>query len=358
MLERDSRMDHMKCLLIFLVVFGHMLELFGGVEKQAVYSVIYSFHMPAFAFCSGYFARFQWQRILGRYLYGYLLYQLLYLLFARYVLQIALPLQWTTPYWLLWYLLAVAVWCCLLPLFSFAWNGKRTKGSGDGGSVIRLGAVLLSLAAAVAAALLVGYMEQIGYYFSLSRIFVFFPFFLLGYAAGQLKKRPLSFSGAGVHWFLQQKDKRRSRLAGGLLALVAAGFGSFYIAVHFDWQQNIWLYGAGSYAAGGYNLVIRLALMGLALNWIGLLYLSMPVRRLPVLAAIGQHSMAVYVLHGFVRKYLEARQFVFVYDQWTNLAYSALLTVLLLLLFGNPFVSRLLRFSWDLGAWPFLQKRS
>ena len=59
---RNNRMDNIKFFLIFCVVFGHMLEL---VDTGVWYKIIYSFHMPAFIFVSGYFAQFNRKKIIG-----------------------------------------------------------------------------------------------------------------------------------------------------------------------------------------------------------------------------------------------------------------------------------------------------
>lgn len=50
--QRSSRFDNLRALLILLVVFGHCQEL---IQKNLLYRVIYSFHVPAFIFLSGYF---------------------------------------------------------------------------------------------------------------------------------------------------------------------------------------------------------------------------------------------------------------------------------------------------------------
>ena len=51
--------DNMKGILVFLVVFGHFLELCPAtLQKNILYLVIYSFHMPAFLFFSGFFAKY------------------------------------------------------------------------------------------------------------------------------------------------------------------------------------------------------------------------------------------------------------------------------------------------------------
>ena len=45
--------------MIFLVVLGHLLQPYTSEDKflQALYLLIYSFHMPTFLFISGYFAK-------------------------------------------------------------------------------------------------------------------------------------------------------------------------------------------------------------------------------------------------------------------------------------------------------------
>ena len=42
---RSNRMDNIRCLLIFLVVFGHFLALIPGAEADTLYRIIYLFHI-------------------------------------------------------------------------------------------------------------------------------------------------------------------------------------------------------------------------------------------------------------------------------------------------------------------------
>ena len=55
--ERDAVYCNLKLFLIFLVIYGHMIE--GRIYEDAVlmqiYRMIYSFHMPLFLFLSGLF---------------------------------------------------------------------------------------------------------------------------------------------------------------------------------------------------------------------------------------------------------------------------------------------------------------
>lgn len=58
--ERDYLFDNIKGLLIFLVVFGHLIS-YSSFKKihsiDFIYLSIYIFHMPIFVFISGYFSK-------------------------------------------------------------------------------------------------------------------------------------------------------------------------------------------------------------------------------------------------------------------------------------------------------------
>ena len=86
--QRLYRFDNIKFILIFLVVFGHMLEFTPGyTNTHDIYRIIYSFHMPVFIFVSGYFARFSPRKILTTYIWPYILLQTLYLAMVYYYLD-------------------------------------------------------------------------------------------------------------------------------------------------------------------------------------------------------------------------------------------------------------------------------
>ena len=186
--ERNYRMDNLKCLLIFAVVFGHMLELFMGKNDsfKVIYLVIYSFHMPLFAFISGVFARFSPEKIRNHLIYPYVVFQILYLLFANSVLEKEAEVQFTTPYWLLWYLFASIAWNLLLPLVQgsgFTWKKKAAV-----------------LSAAFLAGILIGFDNKAGVLsFLFPGSWSFFPIFCWGYIIGNGRtgrKRQNSRSGS------------------------------------------------------------------------------------------------------------------------------------------------------------------
>ena len=81
---REYQYDTLRFLLIALVVLGHLLELAEGFpHREFLYAVIYSFHMPAFLFLSGMFARFDRIHYIFSLALPYLLLQTLYTSFVH-----------------------------------------------------------------------------------------------------------------------------------------------------------------------------------------------------------------------------------------------------------------------------------
>ncbi len=156
---RDAKYCNLKLFLIFLVLYGHWIE--PQTEHSAillqVYRLIYAFHMPLFAFLGGLFLKngSDCLRQCKRSLKLYLPLQALAVMMGM-----ATPF---TPYWYLWYLLSFAMWCA----FAYLWFRFQAYGK-------TILAVLLLLGCAV------GYIPFIGRGFSLSRSFVFLPYFWAG----------------------------------------------------------------------------------------------------------------------------------------------------------------------------------
>jgi len=169
--KRQYNIDNIKCLLMFFVVFGHCLETFeyyGGI-----YRIIYLFHMPAFIFISGYFMRFSLKKLLVDYLYPYVIFQILYLAFdSLFISGDMFEIQFTNPYWILWYLMAMILYCLLSKVISIKNNLLKVF-------IFMLSVVIM---------LISGYNSKIGRYLSLSRFFNFMPFFIAGYYGGKSDK--------------------------------------------------------------------------------------------------------------------------------------------------------------------------
>lgn len=275
--ERLLAVDNMKAVLIGCVVLGHLCEVLKFPGSSFLYLLIYSFHMPAFVFLSGFCssAAVHYDKIVKNYVYPYVVFQILYVLFDRTILAKDSALQFVKPYWLLWYLMALIIWNILLP---FAETDSPKKKAG-----ILTGAVLL--------ALLAGYDKNIGYEMSLSRVIVFFPFFLAGF-----------YSQSHRSMIFPQCDPRSARHK-RIFQFTSAAMVLGLILLLFEYRHGIkvtWLYESTSYEKWHYNAWIRLLAFCCAAVMIRFLCVCMPNRRLAFITKLGQNTMPVFLLHGFV----------------------------------------------------------
>lgn len=316
---RDYSLDHIRFFLILCVVFAHLLEVWAPFAgSKLLYRLIYSFHMPAFLFLFGCNARFSFKRIFFRWCLPYLVFQTAYLLFARFVLQERSDWNYGTPYWLLWYMVACIFYQMLLPLLDTE-NKKKQ---------------VLILSAAFALSLLIGFVDIIGYFLSLSRFFVFLPWFLLGYYC---KKNGWLAPG-----FLSKKVR---------LSLLFGSFAVILLSLPFLYYVNFpdgLLYGSYSYADCGGALWMRLTVSVLSLSWLIFLFVGIKPylnKKVCLLTAIGQNTWPIFLLHGFVVKLLPIYGQSLLSSPWL----IALFTCGILLLFGNKFLRQgiyYIGFSW------------
>ncbi len=311
---RNNKLDNIKGLLIILVVLGHLLELDMeyGVNKF-LYVIIYTFHMPVFVFVSGYFASFNIKRILKKLLYPYILFQILYLLFVNYVLNLGGPIQFTTPYWLLWYLWAMVIWTLMIPVI----KGK-----------LRRKIIIILIAGIIAIS--IGYVNSVGRMFSLSRIFVFFPFFLCGYYAREWISQPINKE------YLQNIRKKYKKRLISAMCICIMGI-IIYCMGHYNEIDRNWLYEAVSYQDGTYRMEFRVLHLGMAFIWLASLLLIIPNRYIPLLTNTGINTMPIFLMHGFLIKMIGKYKII---NQWKELEYImlfSLLSCIVVLLSSRPF---------------------
>ena len=171
--QREAFYCNMKLLLIFMVVYGHLLEgIMDNVEPlEQIYRIIYSVHMPLFLFLSGMFLknRAGCVRQMRQVLLYYAVCQTAVVTVGRLLGQ---QMNLGTPVWHLWYLLSLGCmagvgWCW----FTLT---KRWQQLDRGAVKVTI------LTVSVLMALAVGKCHAVGRWLSLSRIFCFLPFFLTG----------------------------------------------------------------------------------------------------------------------------------------------------------------------------------
>jgi fucose 4-O-acetylase-like acetyltransferase len=278
--NRSQYFDNAKLILIFLVVFGHVISPLKGNDKIlfTLYTVIFLFHMPAFIFISGLFSKgyrkkgFLFKSI-KKILLPYLIFQAIYSVFYYYNGdESKLKINLLQPHWTLWFLLSLFCWNLLLIVFGkLRWFG---------------------LAIAVAIGIGAGYFNHIGGYLSLSRTFVFFPYFLLGFLLEKEHIKNLAKAKFSVP-----------------LGLVIISVTMVIFGVAFPKDAVSWLLGSESYAGMGQESVwdgfIRAGQYALTLI-VTFGFLALVPEGGFKLTVIGQRTLYVYLLHGFIIKTIEA----------------------------------------------------
>ncbi|WP_413309609.1 acyltransferase family protein [Bacillus sp. 1P10SD] len=274
--KRSKYFDNAKFILIFLVVFGHLIS---PLKEQdgflfTLYTVIFLFHMPAFIMISGYFAKgFNKKGYLSKsvqkILIPYFIFQIMYSIYYYFNGQEErLSFDFLHPHWTLWFLLSLFCWNLLLYLFAkLKWMG---------------------FALAIMLGICIGYVDQVGSFLSISRTFVFFPYFLLGYLLKENQLRTLI--------------RTKYSLPIGLIIIAGT---LIYFGTAFPKDAVPWLLGDTSYAnMGGKNIsdgLIRGIQYVLTLIVIYGFMVLIPSAHFKV-TKIGERTLYVYLFHGFIIK--------------------------------------------------------
>jgi fucose 4-O-acetylase-like acetyltransferase len=275
--------------------------------------------MPVFIFISGFFAKFHSSKIVFHQIYPYVLFQGLYIAFHYIVLYPnadgSVPWQFTTPYWLLWYLMAMIFYYMLTPLL----NQQKLWQC----AIVVVLCCILSV--------LVGYEKQIGYFMTLSRFFVFLPYFVLGYYIGRYK--------AVLQQFWTKLSIQNVLL--GVVAVLAVAGVILYLLQDSVIKTNM-MYGSYSYEAAWYHAGIRIRLLGIGMCWVMFfLFTLVPILRfkIPIVSTIGKNTLPVFLLHGFFLRYARAEG-LFTQAAQGDLTQLVVCALVILMVLGNSLVAK------------------
>lgn len=319
---RDAYVDNLKFVLMVFVVTGHALKIAfpsNNLPAVSVYSWIYSFHMPAFAFLSGLLTRssvLDRRRIDGliaRILVPYAIFQVAYLVYDHVIFfSLGFDVLQTGPYMWMWYLLSLFFWRLLLPLW------------------MRLSHPLL---AAVCLGLLAGFVSSGTDIIGGGRTFTFFPFFVAGHLVEPVRLRRLA--------------TRRIRIVSGFVLLLTGIAWWSYIHHGGRWG---FLFGLKpydvNYLFGIDGPMYRLMWYLLAVST-GAAWFALTPQKRSVLTGIGERSLYIYLLHGFAvqgAKALHAPEWMYVTLGFLQqVLVIVVCSVVLTFLLGMPWIRRLLR---------------
>jgi fucose 4-O-acetylase-like acetyltransferase len=329
--QGEAWMLNLRYVLIVSVVVAAGIEplisRFDGLETVSLW--IYTFHMPLFAFVTGYFARHNLQGKAGaKVLLGialqYLLFQSLYSVLDATLFHAADEgRSFFMPYLMLWFLIAHLGWRLLMKLME----------------ALRVPHPLwVSLAIGIAA----GYWGADGDWLSLSRMFVFFPFFAVGH-----RFRP--------EWLMALYA---SKLRFLLRLLPAALLAAIPLV---PWHDAVgWLYGRFTYTelnAWGWEAPLTRAGVYALQFAAGAGILALIPQRNVAWTKLGTRTLYVFLLHGlFIRTFVYAE----LYDSirgWSQVVLLLLGLLALAWLLAQPAVKRLTGWFVEPPVDAWLQRR-
>ncbi|MGW0885975.1 acyltransferase family protein [Streptomyces sp. NPDC002671] len=275
--QRDAFFDNAKYLAIVLVAMGHFWSpmMYDSRVMEAVYRVVYTFHMPAFIIVSGFFSRSfdmrpdRLKRLITGVAVPYVVFETAYQLFKNAVGHTHDDISLLDPWYLTWFLAALFVWRITAPI----WKVVRWP-----------------LPLAIGIAMLASVTPSIGKDLDFQRVLQFLPYFVLG-----LCMKPEHFQLVRRPWV---------RIAAVPVVAVALVFAWWSVPR----MNSGWFYRQDSAQELGApwwcGPVMVLAMMACTLVLTVCFFAWVPRRKM-WFTALGAGTLYGYLLHGFLVKYAD-----------------------------------------------------
>lgn len=270
--ERNSYFDNLKGFLIISVIIGNSLELANpeSVNIHFFVLLLYVFHMPLFAFVSGYFSKLSKRTTKDRvidtlklYVYAQVFYTAFnYLLLWRH----GTKLQMLMPQWTLWYLLSMIFWYIIS---DYVKDYKKW------------------IIWTVIIAMLVGLDGSVGTNISSSRTLFFLPFFIGG----------MAFK---VEYIEILKENKTKVLIMSIITIIALWFlnEATPIELFFEYAKYNWYF-----ERPWFPMFMR-AFHYLSAVLVGMSIFAFMPSKTTKLAKIGKYSLIMYLTHSGVAEIL------------------------------------------------------
>ncbi len=317
--SRGQKWDILKFILIFLVVLGHVADYFTPDSEvmRGVYLSIYVFHMPVFFFVSGLFSKKAVDEKRKDKVIGFVM---MYV-FMKVIVFVTQLLSGVRPKFDLfseggfpWYLLAMA-FCIMVTMLlkDFSWKYVLTF--------------------SIIIACFAGYNDNIGNFLCLSRFFVFYPFYYVGYIADREK----------IEKFCKGKPQK---IVSAILIVAAIAFVA-YKGDDIYWTRLL-LTGRNPYSSlnGNFHFGFWFRFVYYVVAFIiGTAVVILTPERTPkgLIAKLGQRTLGVYVFHYSVLyvifNVLDCKQYV---GEWILVPLSLIITLLLSARFITVFLQKIM----------------
>lgn len=278
---KDIKLSNIKGVLIFLVVFGHVIENYKS-EMNELFLFIYAFHMPLFIVISGYFSKRSNLKKIINFLLLYSIFQLMYMMV--YFIG-GIPSSFDVPVFHLWYIISMIFWYCIALTIS-KMNLKKI-------SKIIVFFVLTFIAFIsrwyandIESTIREFYSSFYTYTLSYQRTITFLPFFLIGYFLDSEKMK-------NIYGRLNIKISI-------MLLLITACF-TFIYAHKYPITEAIFRgsFGKNDILLNGSFLeyIIQIFLHYLLSAWLCYLILNIVQDKKNIFTKLGDNSLTIFLFH-------------------------------------------------------------
>ncbi|PRS14656.1 hypothetical protein C6X95_06675 [Bacillus pumilus] len=326
LLEKDLKLSNIKGLLIFLVVFGHLIEL----NKQNYYQLfvfIYAFHMPLFIFISGYLAkRMKVSKMINLFLL-YFIFQSFFDWFLYFIGEYkTLSFHYGKPQFHLWYIVSMLFW------YALAWGLSKLRLSLIGKLSIFIIIFIVCFISRQYTGVIVNTVKELypnftSYTLSYQRTISFAPFFFAGFF---MTKESLN----AVYKIIKPSMAKVLLIVTGSLTILL-----------IEYTPNLeWLFrgsfGIKRFLAHDESYLMKMLLHYLLSAWICLLVLIAVNSKKSILTKWGDYSLGIFLFHPVFVFILRKTEFMNEWSGDTQLVfYFALAFIIVSCLGSNLFAA-------------------
>lgn len=303
--NRVASWDNIKGILILLVVFAHFLFAFNTqFVISGILLLIYTFHMPAFIFVSGYFGSKKASPLgIAKLVFAYIIFNGTMSLMFGYT-------NFLNPIHSYWYIIALIMW----------------RLTAD-----KVNKFKFAVPVTIIAGLLVGIVAKVDNTLALARFIAFYPFYIAGFKFASYEKK--------------EEVMKELKSLKGVLSLLAGIVGTFVLMTRFRLNLNNTMMVAYSDLKG---ILIRFALYGVAACFIIALLGLAPTKKVPLITSIGRNSLAIFLVHRVITLYAE--KFFSGMDELLIIGVSFVFTLILVAAFGNDYVAGIINRYLERGG--------